>query len=68
MQVHKNPDPTFRAEDFFETSALLITFISLGRFLEAAARGRTSRVSDALLRLPKTHRQQHLHALTDEPG
>ncbi len=44
MQVHKNPDPNFKAEDFFETSALLITFISLGRFLEAAARGRTSRV------------------------
>ena len=32
------------AEDFFETSALLITFISLGRYLEAAAKGRTSRV------------------------
>ncbi len=44
MQVHPNPDPTFMAEDFFETSALLITFISLGRYLEAAAKGRTSRV------------------------
>ena len=44
VQVHPNPDPTFMAEDFFETSALLITFISLGRYLEAAAKGRTSRV------------------------
>lgn len=29
---------------FFETSALLITFISLGKFLEAHAKGRTSQV------------------------
>lgn len=29
---------------FFETSALLITFISLGRALEAHARGKTSQV------------------------
>lgn len=32
------------AADFFETSALLITFICLGRFLEAAAKGKTSKV------------------------
>lgn len=34
---------------FFETSALLITFISLGRALEAHARGKTSQVRYTLL-------------------
>jgi len=29
---------------FFETSALLITFISLGKYLESAAKGKTSQV------------------------
>ncbi len=29
---------------FFETSALLITFISLGKYLESHAKGRTSQV------------------------
>ena len=32
---------------FFETSALLITFISLGKYLESHAKGRTSQVSTA---------------------
>lgn len=32
---------------FFETSALLITFISLGKYLEAHAKGRTSQVSSS---------------------
>ena len=52
MQVHPNPDPNFKAEDFFETSALLITFISIGRYLEAAAKGRTSRVRCSLHEWP----------------
>ncbi len=30
---------------FFETSALLITFISLGKYLESHAKGKTSQVS-----------------------
>ena len=30
---------------FFETSALLITFISLGKYLESHAKGRTSQVA-----------------------
>ena len=29
---------------FFETSALLITFICLGKYLESAAKGKTSQV------------------------
>ncbi|KAL4856926.1 putative copper-transporting ATPase 5 [Chlorella vulgaris] len=36
---------------FFETSALLITFICLGKYLEAAAKGRTSSAISALLKL-----------------
>lgn len=41
---------------FFETSALLITFISLGKYLEAHAKGKTSQVPSSSL--PIVHRQQ----------
>lgn len=30
------------AKDYFETAALLITFLSLGKLLEAVAKGKTS--------------------------
>ncbi|GLU19365.1 hypothetical protein SLE2022_356200 [Rubroshorea leprosula] len=33
---------TFEGEDFFETSAMLISFILLGKYLEVIAKGRTS--------------------------
>ncbi|KAK9904210.1 hypothetical protein WJX75_006837 [Coccomyxa subellipsoidea] len=36
---------------FFETSALLITFISLGKYLEAHAKGKTSQAVTELLKL-----------------
>jgi len=42
---------------FFETSAVLITLVLLGKFLEAAAKGRTSRAVERLLTLrPATAR------------
>lgn len=37
--------------NFFETSALLITFICLGKYLEAAAKGKTGQAIRELLRL-----------------
>lgn len=37
--------------DFFETCAMLITFILLGKYLECAAKGQTSQAISALLRL-----------------
>ena len=37
--------------DYFETAALLITFISLGKLLEAHAKGKTSEVSHSPKRL-----------------
>lgn len=40
----KGNSPDYMAPDFFETSALLITFICLGRYLEAIAKGNTSKV------------------------
>lgn len=33
------------ATDYFETAALLITFLSLGKLLEALAKGKTSEVT-----------------------
>lgn len=38
----------FEGQDFFETSAMLISFILLGKYLEVLAKGRTS---DALAKL-----------------
>lgn len=37
--------------DFFETSAMLITFILLGKYLESLAKGRTSEAISQLLQL-----------------
>lgn len=34
----------FDGPDYFETSALLISFISLGKYLEVQAKGKTSEV------------------------
>ena len=39
--------PDYKAVEFFETPALLITFITLGKLLEGAAKGRTSKVTRA---------------------
>lgn len=44
-------DMAYRPTDFFETSAMLITFILLGKYLEASAKGRTSDAITALLTL-----------------
>ena len=48
-------EPSFNGEMFFETAALLITFIVLGRYLEAHAKGKTSDAIKKLMNLqPKT--------------
>jgi Cu+-exporting ATPase len=43
--------PGLGAHVYFETSALIITLIKLGKFLEARAKGRTSRAIRALMEL-----------------
>ena len=60
---HESND--YKPTDFFETSAMLITFILLGKYLEAKAKGRTSDAITALLTLtPPTA----ILLLTDEKG
>ncbi|OLS20457.1 MAG: Copper-exporting P-type ATPase A [Candidatus Heimdallarchaeota archaeon LC_3] len=44
-------EPAFEGEIFFETAALLITFVILGRYLEAVAKGKTSNAIKHLLGL-----------------
>ena len=41
----------YQPTDFFETSAMLITFITMGKFLEARAKGKTSEAITRLLTL-----------------
>ena len=41
----------FHGHHYFETSALLIAFVLLGKYLEARAKGKTSRALRALLEL-----------------
>lgn len=48
-QHHMSGD--YRPTDFFETAAMLITFILLGKYLEASAKGKTSDAITKLLTL-----------------
>ncbi|KAG5634509.1 hypothetical protein H0H81_001702 [Sphagnurus paluster] len=46
-----NPTPNFRPFLFFETSTMLIMFVSLGRYLENKAKGKTSAALTDLMSL-----------------
>ncbi|PIN23727.1 Cation transport ATPase [Handroanthus impetiginosus] len=47
--------PSFESTDFFETSAMLISFILLGKYLEVLAKGKTSEAIEKLMDLsPET--------------
>ncbi|KAI4315402.1 hypothetical protein L6164_028217 [Bauhinia variegata] len=47
--------PDFKGADFFETSAMLISFILLGKYLEVLAKGKTSNAIAKLMNLtPET--------------
>jgi Cu+-exporting ATPase len=46
-----NPEPDFRPFVFFDTSTMLIMFVSLGRYLENRAKGRTSAALTDLMAL-----------------
>ena len=49
-----NPDPSFRPGVFFDTSTMLITFVSLGRYMENLAKGKTSAALTDLMALTPT--------------
>ncbi|KAF8518953.1 copper P-type ATPase CtaA [Hysterangium stoloniferum] len=49
-----NPDPDYRPAVFFDTSTMLITFVSLGRYLENLAKGKTSAALTDLMALTPT--------------
>ena len=55
----------FEATDFFETSAMLITFILLGKYLECRAKGQTSEAITKLMQLAPTTATL---LMTDEDG
>ncbi len=60
--------PTLGYMTFFETSALIITLILVGKYLEAVAKGRTSSAIKALIGLqPKTARVVRNGVETDVP-
>ncbi|MHA2231881.1 MAG: heavy metal translocating P-type ATPase, partial [Candidatus Hodarchaeales archaeon] len=44
-------EPSFESEVFFETAAMLITFVVLGKYMEAIAKGRTSAAIKKLMGL-----------------
>ncbi|OBZ66709.1 Copper-transporting ATPase 2 [Grifola frondosa] len=46
-----NPDPEYHPVVFFDTSTMLIMFVSLGRYLENRAKGRTSAALTDLMAL-----------------
>lgn len=49
--VRAATSPDFMGVDFFETSAMLISFIILGKYLEAMAKGKTSQAIAKLMNL-----------------
>jgi hypothetical protein len=62
-------DLMYMGHVYFETSALILTFVCLGKFLESAAKSRTSDVVAALLSLaPQTALLLRTDPLTGAPG
>ena len=51
LALHHVAPATYVPTDFFETAGMLVTFITLGKYLEAAARGKTGEAVAALVAL-----------------
>src|SRR3989338_2008599 len=53
--IYMLADTSFKSELYFDTSVLLISFILLGRLLEAITKGKTSSAIEKLIGLKPTH-------------
>ena len=63
--VRKWFEPERAGAQFFETSAMLITFVAMGKWLEALAKGKTSEAIQKLMELQVRPRPLLLARATD---
>lgn len=61
-------DPDYNPQTFFDTSTMLITFVSLGRYIENLAKGKTSAALTDLMALTPSSATIYVDAKSEEDG
>jgi Cu+-exporting ATPase len=59
-------DPDYNPQTFFDTSTMLITFVSLGRYIENLAKGKTSAALTDLMALTPSSATIYIDASTED--